>query len=672
MSDQTLDTSRGELTHADIGPIRWVTNSRDAALLKEEMWTSSAIVFDLETTGLQEYAYHGGPQNGGVAARVSLATFTLPQADAVGEWDGREPTSWVVPLSHPDSTFLGNWRGLLGELMQEAKKSRSPVVGQNVKFDSRWVYATTSTDVSSHLAWDTRISSHLLDENRRTSLKKRAPETFGIPPWDDHDLSYPGASEDVPLWELGEYGARDTYWTWKLYEAHREEMFLVSDAPPPIEKEEIRQARLGELAEWVAMPTIAALAKVEQRGITLDEEWTRSTLAEEEKLAEEALDAICERYDLDRSKASTAATSTWFGRLTDLAVEEGELHVAAMTNTGKPQWSKSVLEKQARNGSETAELILQSRNGAKRAEFLRNWLSAMSKQGRVHATYNSGSVVTGRLSSSSPNMQQVTKALKPAFVPRDGYYLAEIDYSQIELRVAAHISQCRPMIDAFNRGDDLHRLLAAKIAHKKPEDVTPEERQKGKSANFGLLYGMGAYGFKSYAEAAYGVDMSEQEAQAIHTAFFEQWQGMREWHIRAGRTVKNEGQVVSPIGRIRRLPGAVNGDEREQSSAERNAINSPVQGFASDLMQMAAASIMGTMPGEDGIDGAHVVGTVHDSIVVELEADRWEEVLDECIERMTTGIDSTLRRMGCELSVPIAAEATVGRRWGVDDILADD
>lgn len=657
----------------EIRKVAWVSSKRDVMALLEAINSASAVVYDLETTGLDEHAIHGGASNGGVAARVSMAGFTLPQDDGTGEWDGVEPVNWVVPLSHPHSTWLGQWRKLLTKIFRQVEQSNKYVVGHHVKFDNRWVYALTGIDLSDRTAWDTMLSSSLLDENTSNKLKDVAPEVFGVPPWDDHDLSYPGASEDVDLMELGEYQYRDTYWTWRLYQEHREQLRLTGEEAliPPMMDEEVQYDRLGRLATWVSMPTVATLSKVEQRGMQLDADWVRQSLTADQEVVQQTKATLKDKYDMD-GDASLAATSKWFLSLTEKAVEQGELEVTARTKTGKPQWSKAILEKQARRGSETAELILAGRNSTKRSEYLQSWLDKVSPAGTIHATYNAGTVVTGRLSSSGPNMQQVTGKLKPAFMPREGYYLAEIDYSQIELRVAAHVSQCAPMIDAFNRGDDLHRILGAKIANKSPEDVTKDERQKAKSANFGLLYGMGAPGFQMYAEAAYGVDVSLDEAFEIHQAFFDQWDGIRQWHQKMARIVGQRGEVTSPIGRVRHLPNALFGDERMVSKANRDAVNSPVQGFASDLMQMAASSISGTLPGFSPVEGAHVVATVHDSIVVELDQKNWRQALRESLYRMTQDVAKPLKRMGCVLTVPLAAEAVVGSRWGLDDIKTED
>lgn len=663
------------MDNLSIGPVVWVNSKRDVKALIEAINGASEVVYDLETTGLNEHARHNGPSNGGVAARVAMAGFTLPQADDFGRWDGNTPISYVVPLSHRKSVWSGQWRKLLRLLFMEVVRADRYVVGHHVKFDNRWIYASTGIDLSERVAWDTQNSSHLLDENNSTRLEAVAARTYGIPEWGaEIDLSKPGAAEEINLMTLGEYQARDTWYAWRLLEDHRNEMRLTGENSyvEPMTDDEIQAARLGKLATWVAMPTVATLSKVEQRGLGLDIDWVRKRLKAELEVAELSKDTLSERWNMVRDSASLHATAKWFQELTERAVDGEDLQVASLTKTGKAQWNKAVLEKQARLGSETAKLILAGRNGAKRAEYLQAWLNKVSPDGTIHANYNVGGTSTGRLSSSDPNMQQVTAQLKPAFIPRPGYVLAEIDYSQIELRVAAHISQCQPMIEAFNEGHDLHRLLGARIAKKSLEDVTADERQKAKSANFGLLYGMGAMGFQLYAEAAYGVDISMEEAYEIHQMFFDQWEGMREWHIRMARLVNQRGEVTSPIGRVRRLPEALFGDDKAVAEAERKAANAPVQGFASDLMQMAASSITGTLPGYEAVRGAHVVGTVHDSIMVELDESVWRDALRESLYRMTEGLQDPLKRLGCELTVPLAAEAAVGTRWGLEDIKTED
>lgn len=803
----------------DPASVSWVLEKADLRHLIAAIGEGGPVVYDLETTGLDEYAYTGGESNEGISARIVLASFTLPGPEPDPE---RQPPTFVVPLSHPESPWLGKWRRVSTLLAEAMRKAPGVLVGHNIKFDHRWMYACThipgvpvgqpvfdpedadifekghvsnagywrvyvsggaesgvsaaylvaeralgpkpegysvdhwnrdrldnrranlryvtrteqmqnretwgasgvrgaylkksgryesavkvdgkrkylgtfataeeagaavetfqtranekppqsvrevpGVDLSHHLLWDTRISSHLLDENASTRLKERAPDTFGVERWDDVELSHPGAAEEEPLFKLGVYAARDTYWTWALFEAHRARM--VPAIGDDLFGDEITEARLGDLARFVSMPTTATLTAMEQRGLLLDQEWTAERIAAEEETRDRAHADLVARYPAvleEHPTPSFAPTSKFFRAWTEAAVENGDLRVSALTGTGAPQWNKSVLKRQARTGSAVAETLLEYRGAVKRLEYLHSWVAKAGRDGRVHATYNAGSVLTGRLSSSEPNLQQVTKALKPAFVPTPGYYVAELDYSQIELRVAAQISRCEPMIAAFKHGADLHRLIAARINGKDPEEVTATERQQGKAANFGLIYGMGADGFRTYAEDAYDVHLTEQEAHQVHDAFFTMWEGIRAWHARAVATAHRDGEVRSPLGRIRRVPDVWDGNPHRSSAAERQAINSPVQGMASDIMQIAAACIEGT-GGSAPVPEVRLIGTVHDSILIEVPADGWEAAVARCQEVMETDVLEILEGLGCEFDVPLVADAGVGTRWGMEDV----
>lgn len=889
------------MTTLDFDPayVTWGLTDTDLRHLGAAIVDADEVVIDLETTGLAEYAWSGGPQNGGYPARIVLVSLTLPTAGVA------MPTTWVVPLSHPDSVWLGRWREVITRIAGWLKAAGRPILNQNLKFDFRWLYAHTGVDLSHLLIWDTLVSSHLLDENASTKLKERAPATFDVSRWDDFDLSTPGAAERVPIVDLGLYAARDTFWTWRLASAHRERMFLSGEGDQPASDDEVEDARLGRLAVWCAMPTMSTLTAIEQRGMVLDRDWVVDQLGQHQTEAEVLSAKLANRYGFDEHEASFAPTSLWFRDWTTKAIEDGQLTVAEMTPNGNPRWSKGVLIRQARLGSEVAADLLELRNHTKKSEFLTSWLVHVDPTGVIHSTYNYGRVVTGRLScvtadtlidmprdmtrhpdgvpitevrpgdwvyafdhrreltlrqvswvgqtgvkptvvvllrnshghertvrctpehlirlrsgdyrhaerlrpgdavmpmvrrgfhtdghggylqffphsiargngqrsggknrehrwiteqiygrrlstktdvhhlngtmldntpsnlrpmtmaehrsfggqhprrgeqreqptiylgpndyrvvsvsegqvepvwdmtvpedhcfvangivvhnSSDPNMQQVTSSLKPAFVPRPGHVFIDLDYSQVELRVAAFISRCEPMLEALRRGDDLHRLLAARITGKDPADVLPSERHGGKSANFGLLYAMSAAGFQTYAETVYGVVFTEEEAIAVRAAFFDTWVGIADWHAQSIARAHRTGQVTSPIGRVRRLPDIWDGNDYLSSAAERQAINSPVQGFASDLMQMAAASIEGRLPGVDPVPGAAIVATVHDDIVVEAPTEDWKRIALDCQDRMTT-IGRHLRRLDCDLDVPLTVGVTVGTRWGLDDV----
>lgn len=672
-------------SHTPCGPITWVWGKEDLKGLVKAIQASQKVVMDLETTGLDEYAEAGGDTNGGYPARIVLASLTLPNAEraAAGayDWrtfDGEQPMTYLVPLSHPASPLLGAWRKIMAIIGREINRSGKPFVNANIKFDARWVFAQAGVDLSDRIEWDTTVSSQLVDTEARTRLKIRAARDFGIEEWDDFDLSTPGAAERVDLIQLGEYAARDTYYTWKIEEEHRDQMFLTGDEEP-LDSDDIQMARLGKVATYVAMPTVKTLTKVEQRGFLLDVDWVHAKIEEMDALRLKACKDILGLYGTAPAPApakdgvTTAATSKWFQGFVAQAIEAGDLRVTARTDSGNAQWNKAVLIAQQRQGSPAADALLRHRDATKTLEFLRSWLELRDPTNVIHATYNVGFVKTGRLSSSNPNVQQISARLKPAFIPRPGHVLLDLDYSQVELRVAAFISRSQPMIEAFQRGDDLHRLLAAKIAGKAPEDVTSLERKRAKAGNFGLLYGMSPGGFQSYAATAYDVSLTLAEAQAVHSAFFEMWDGMRQWHEKAKRRAYERGYVTSPIGRTQWLSDLYSKSSFKSSHAERNALNSPVQGFGSDLMQMAAASIMGTLPGYPlpKVDGAQVVATVHDEICIEVPEDRWQEILVECKRRMED-VNTLLRPLDCQMDVPIVAGPSAGTRWGVHDLHDED
>lgn len=672
-------------SHTPCGPITWVWGKEDLKGLVKAIHASQKVVMDLETTGLDEYAEAGGDTNGGYPARIVLASLTLPSAEraAAGayDWrtfDGEQPMTYLVPLSHPASPLLGAWRKVMAIIGREINRSGKPFVNANIKFDARWVFAQAGVDLSDRIEWDTTVSSQLVDTEARTRLKIRAARDFGIEEWDDFDLGTPGAAERVDLIQLGEYAARDTYYTWKIEEEHRDQMFLAGDEEP-FDSDDIQMARLGKVATYVAMPTVKTLTKVEQRGFLLDVDWVHAKISEMDALRLKACEDILGLYGTEPAPApakdgvTTAATSKWFQGFVAQAIEAGDLRVTARTDSGNAQWNKAVLIAQQRQGSPAADALLRHRDATKTLEFLRSWLELRDPNNVIHATYNVGFVKTGRLSSSNPNVQQISSRLKPAFIPRPGHVLLDLDYSQVELRVAAFISRSQPMIEAFQRGDDLHRLLAAKIAGKAPEDVTSLERKRAKAGNFGLLYGMSPGGFQSYAATAYDVSLTLAEAQAVHSAFFEMWDGMRQWHEHAKRRAYERGYVTSPIGRTQWLSDLYSKSSFKSSHAERNALNSPVQGFGSDLMQMAAASIMGTLPGYPlpKVEGAHVVATVHDEICIEVPQDRWQEILIECKRRMED-VNTFLRPLDCQMDVPIVAGPSAGTRWGVHDLHDED
>lgn len=662
-----------------MGPISWALTEEDVAWLCEAIVSSSEVVFDFETTGLAPWAVQGGRANDGVGARIVAASFTLPQAGADGLWDGEPPTTWVLPGSHPESPWGGSWRAVLAAVLEVVRRHGKPLAAHHGKFDLKYAAATTGVNLVGLFNWDTMDGQRLLETGRGWSNKlgEVCEREFGVPSWKDFDFRKAGSAETYPLMELGEYAARDTYWTWRLKQRQQERMFLGrADGLEPVGSEEVRDYQLGKLATWVAMPTVASLAQIEIQGFTLDVPLTQRLLKEDQEAAAEALEIMRTRYhrpdpitgldpDLEPDNASTAPTSLWFKEFMRRGLEVGDLEIIALTPKGQPQWNKSVLGKLARKHGEgsTADVVLRQRHHTKRAEFLSSWLWYVGPDGQIHASYNTG-MVTGRLSSSEPNMQQINKKLRPCWIPTPGYVVADFDFSQIELRVAAFIARCEPMLEAFREGKDLHTMLAAQVMGVPESAIAKDspERQKAKAVNFGLLFGLGAFGLQAYAEDSYGVTMSRDESQEFYHAYFRTWRGLKDWHALVEARLLRDGFSISPLGRIRHFAGG-----KHDLNA---AINAPVQGMASDLMQLALADIQGLLPAGSGrgrVEGVKPVATVHDSAVVLLPADGWEAAALEVKDRMEN-LNPLLARLGVELDLPIVVEGTVGTRWSLSDV----
>ena len=633
-------------------PLQWATTRNTVAHAIDAIRSAKVASFDLETTGLNAYA---------ADAAVSLAQFTIRDPDL---------TTFVVPLFHPDSSWRGKWRTVLTHLMLAL--DGVPLIGHNVKFDAVWIHATTGVDVSHQIAWDTMVAARMLDENSGAKLEDLCVRLLGAPSWGKTEIhalmNRPGGSLNVPLIDLGVYGRNDTEWTYRLWEYQRR---IMVPTEMPQSEDEWLEYGLGVLMRKVSMPAIRALAQVEQRGMALDLAEVRKKHAEAAETARQGIESLGAAFPDVPGEPSTASASKWFTEASEQAVERGDLQVISTTPKGRPQWNYAALSRNARRApGGVADLVLSTREAEKQAQFLSAWGEAQ-RDSVIHSTFNVGTARTGRLSSSGPNLQQVSRKLKHLFVPREGFVLGEFDYSQVEARVAAHISRCEPLIEAYREGIDIHSVNASLASGIPVEQIDKDQRQRGKAVTFGLIFGMQPAGFVDYAETSYGVTFTLDEAEAVREEFFRHWTGLKKWHEDCVEHARTFGYVVSPLGRVRRVPEIHSQIGKDRAHAQNQAINAPVQGMASDLMMLAMSSIAGTTVfGPDcppGVDGAHVVATVHDSIEVEMDESRWESVAAEVIERMENP-DLSAWGMKDGLLVPLVADAAVGLHWGSEEL----
>jgi DNA polymerase-1 len=262
------------------------------------------------------------------------------------------------------------------------------------------------------------------------------------------------------------------------------------------------------------------------------------------------------------------------------------------------------------------------------------------------------------MSCTDPNMQQVPREreYRACVKPVPGRVLVKADYSQIELRIAAMLANEQRMLRAFAQGKDMHLETAAGIMGKIPEHITKEERKKAKAVNFGFLFSMGWEKFIIYAKDNYDVEFTEAQAKAYRDRYFEMWPGLHPWHERQRRLARRHKRVHSPLGRVRHLPDMDSSDKGVRAESERQAINSPVQSTASDIMLTAAMLLEKK--------GIPVIGLVHDAGLFEVPEDQSDDACATVKEVMENDALNYLKhKFGTEITVPIVAEVEVGTHW---------
>ena len=615
--------------------LRHVLTPFQLDLLEDELSRAELAYLDLETqTDREEGESH---EDWHPSSRITALGVSLTEGQ-----------SWVVPLAHPRAEWRGEWREVAKRLF-EAMPGR--IAAHNGKFDVRWAYTTTGVDLTEHLAWDTMIAAYVLDENEPKGLKHLAVERLGVPDWSEEiDVRY---TDREPWEKVAEYLGRDTDYGLRLMRLQREDL---ADEPG-----------LARVYALLMLPVARALLRIERNGLMLDEPTAHLRLAEtearitqiEDGLLEHVSEELRERYCLKHYKRqpprpvrpSWAPTSKFFQAF----MEESGAPIFERTPAGKPSWSAGVMQRLARDYP-FVDAILEHRGLVKDTGYLRSWI-AKTVDGRLHPTLKPAHVTTGRLSSENPNAQQVSRHLKSAFVAPEGWAFLQADYAQIELRIAAQLAHEERMIEAFLRGEDLHRVMASTIVSRPPEFVTKDERQNAKAANFGFLYGMGAQKFVDYARDEYGLFYSLEDAQELRYLFFQTWPRLESWHEEQRLTAHTHGYVRSPLGRRRRLPDLQSNLGGKVAAAERQAVNAPVQSFASDLMLLALIEL-----DRHPSPYRRVVGTVHDSLLAEVRKDHLTSELSRIGAAML--YPRTRELFGVEMAVPLEVEFLLGHSWG--------
>ncbi len=336
--------------------------------------------------------------------------------------------------------------------------------------------------------------------------------------------------------------------------------------------------------------------------------------------------------------------------LPDLNIGSSKQLLAALKALGIPLDSTNEESLQSCGEKEIIPKVLASRALEKQAQQAASLLDSVASDGRIHGQFDPMGTATGRFSSKAPNLQNIGRGdLRSCFIAPPGRSLVIADYSQVELRAAAAIAGEQVMIEAYKRGEDLHRLTAAAVLGKPLEQITKEDRQKGKSSAFGLLYGQSAKGLVRYAKSSYGVNLTEEEARAIRQKFFATYGRLRQWHGQSHVSAeKGVTEIRTVTGRRRLIPS--NASEWERFTA---LVNTPVQGGCADGLKQALIDLSARLP-----EDAKIVSTIHDEIIVECD-----EAAAESVQEI---LQTTMREAMAVLFPQVAIEVEAGtcRNWG--------
>ncbi len=538
--------------------------------------------------------------------------------------------AWYVPFNEENT---GQLAGIIRPLFENAQIAK---IGQNVKFD-RMVLHRIGVGVQGR-QYDTMILHYLLDPESRHGMNALSERYLDYRPIEIESLIGKGTKQLtmdlVNIERVKEYAAEDADVTLQL----KQKLW------PQIE-----EAGLQELYFRIEEPMIGVLADIEMAGVRIDS----AALAE---YGVELNRRLAELEAAIRTEAGEASLNVNSARQLG-EVLFGKMRIAEkpkMTRTKQFCTDEEYLQTFARK-YRIVDLILEYR-GVKK--LLSTYVEALPQlvnrsTGRIHTSFNQAVTATGRLSSTNPNLQNIPvreemgRRIREAFIPSDDdHLLLSADYSQVELRLMAHLSGDESLIAAFEHGEDVHAATAARLFGKPIDEVTPEERRRAKTANFGIIYGISAFGLSQRLE------IPRKEAREIIDGYFASYPKVKEYMDQVVGKAKEEGYVTTIFGRRRYLNDIASQNAVARGLAERNAVNAPIQGSAADIMKIAMIEVHRRFVAE-GIR-SRVILQVHDELVVDMlrsEQEQVRRIVTEAMEGAAT------------LQVRLIAEAGIGRNW---------
>ncbi|MCX4187610.1 DNA polymerase I [Methylophaga sp. OBS4] len=574
------------------------------------------FAFDTETTSL-DY----------LEARIVGVSFAIKAGEAA-----------YLPLAHdypgaPEQLEFDKVMQDLKPLLEDPQKLK---VGQNLKYD-RHVLLNHGIDLQG-IAHDTMLESYVLDSTAtRHDMDSLAKKYLDRDTIHFEDVAGKGKKQltfnQIGIEEASPYAAEDADITLQLHHV----LWPKIQAIPSLVK----------VYTELEMPLLPVLNTLERNGVNIDiwmlQQQSDNMARQIEELEKQAHEAAGQKFNLGSPK-----------QLQEILYDKQQLPVKKKTPKGQPSTAEEVLQALADDGYELPQIIMQYRGLSKLKSTYTDKLPLQVNKttGRVHTSYHQAVTATGRLSSSDPNLQNIPirsengRRIREAFVASDGYILLAADYSQIELRIMAHLSGDESLLQAFAKGEDIHRHTASEIFNIALDEVSSDQRRSAKAINFGLIYGMSAHGLSKQL----GIER-HQAAEYMQT-YFERYPGVRKYMDNTREQAKRQGYVETIFGRRLYLPEINSSNGMRRQYAERTAINAPMQGSAADIIKKAMINIHHWLCQTD--NGIRMIMQVHDELVFEVPKDQLD-MAKTTIEKFMDG--------AADLRVPLEVGIGVGDNW---------
>lgn len=592
-----------------------IQNIMDLEVWVSEIKKKKIFAIDTETTSLEV-----------MNAKLVGISMSLKKGEAA-----------YIPINHMDAAEGEQINeNQIVKLLKPLLEDNSIIkIGQNIKYDAH-IFLNLGIKMRG-INEDTMLMSYVIDSNQSHGMNKLSQKYLS------HDcISYESlvgsgvnqlSFDQINITDALSYAAEDADVTFQLYHVLRDQLK--------------KDKKLLDIYEKFEIPSMKALIEIERNGVLIDGHLLNQ---QSQKIGEELISIENKSYELAGQPFNLASPK----QLREILFEKLKIKPLKKTPTGTPSTSEEVLQELAKDYP-LPKILLEYRTLAKLKSTYTDKLPLMINQttGRIHTSYNQAVAVTGRLASSDPNLQNIPikspegRKIREAFIAKPEFSIISADYSQIELRILAHLSKDTGLIEAFKNNKDIHTITASEIFNTKINKITPEQRRYAKIINFGLIYGMGAFGL------ARNLNITRGDAQNYIQEYFNKYPTVLQYMEESKQFAREHGYVETYFGRRLWLPEINSSNGLRKAGAERAAINAPMQGTAADLIKLAMIQVQQWINDNSNLKG-QVIMQVHDELVFEVPNDEVDKFIKEIPQIMQNV---------AKLDIPLLVEINAGENW---------